>query len=76
MKFLGYYLNLRKLNELGKSPENAIMITTDVIGLYTSIPHADWLEALLAKLEEREDKSVATENLLQMAKFVLKITSN
>ena len=52
------------------------MITTDVIGLYTSIPHADWLEALLAKLEEREDKSVATENLLQMAKFVLKITSN
>ena len=76
MKFLGYYLNLRKLSELGKSPENAIMITTDVIGLYTSIPHADWLEALLAKLEEREDKSVATENLLQMAKFVLKITSN
>ena len=30
------------------------------------------LEALSAKLEEREDKSIATEDLLQMAKFVLK----
>ena len=32
---------LRKLNELGKLPENAILVTTDVVGLYPSIPHAD-----------------------------------
>ena len=63
---------LRKLNELGKLPENAILVTTDVVGLYPSIPYADGLEALSAKLEEREDKSIATEDLLQMAKFVLK----
>ena len=43
---------LRKLNELGKLPENAILVTTDGIGLYPSIPHADGLEALSAKLEE------------------------
>ena len=54
---------LRKLNDLGKLPENAILVTTDVVGLYPSNPHADGLEALLAKLKEREDKSIATEDL-------------
>ena len=63
---------LRKLNDLGKLRENAILVTTDVVGLYPSIPHADGLEALLAKLKEREDKSIATEDLLQMARFVLR----
>ena len=63
---------LRKLNDLGKLTENAILVTTDVLGLYPSIPHADGLEALSAKLEEREDKIIATEDLLQMARFVLK----
>ena len=42
---------LRKLNELGKLPQNATMVTTDVVGLYPSIPHADGLEALSAELE-------------------------
>ena len=66
---------LRKLNELSKLPENAILVTTDVAGLYSSIPHADGLEALLVMLEEREDKSIASEDLLKMAKFVLKNNS-
>ena len=57
---------LGKLDELGKLPENAILVTTDIVGLYTSIPHVDGLEALSAKLEEREDKSIPTEDLLQM----------
>ena len=43
---------LRKLNELGKLPENAILATIDVVRLYPSIPHADGLEALSAKLEQ------------------------
>ena len=34
--------------------------------------HVDGLEALSAKLEERDDKSIATEYLLQMTRFVLK----
>ena len=63
---------LRKLNELGKLPENVILVTTGVVGLYPSIPHADGLEALSVKLEEREDKSITTEDLLEMVKFVLK----
>ena len=41
---------LKKLNKLSKLPENAILVTTDVVGLYPSIPHADGLEALSTKL--------------------------
>ena len=63
---------LRKLKELGEVPENAILVTADVVGLYPSIPHSDGLEALSVKLEERVDKSIATKDLLQMTKFVLK----
>ena len=63
---------LRKLKGLGKVPENAILVTADVVGLYPSIPHEDGLEALYTKLEEQEDKRIATEDILQMAKFVLK----
>ena len=40
---------LRKLNELSKLPENAVLVTTDVAGLYSSIPHAD--ESLVQPLE-------------------------
>ena len=63
---------LRKLKELGEVPENAVLVTADVVGLYPSIPHSDGLEALSVKLEERVDKSTAMDDLLQMAKFVLK----
>ena len=38
---------LRKLNELGKLLEKAILVTTDVIDFYPKIPHADGLEALI-----------------------------
>ena len=57
---------------MGKLPKNAILVTTGVVDVYSSIPHADELEALLAKLEVREDKSIARKDLLQMGKSVLK----
>ena len=63
---------LRKLNDLGELPENATLVTTDVVGLYPSISHADGLKTLSTKLEERQDKSIATEDLLRMARFALK----
>ena len=55
-----------KLKGLGKVPENAILVTADVVGLYPSIPHEDGLEALYTKLEEQEDKRIATEDILQI----------
>ena len=63
---------LRKLNDLGKLPKNPILVAADAVGLHPSIPHADGLEALSAKLEERKDKSIAIEDLLQIARFFLR----
>ena len=62
----------RKLTELGEVPENAILVTADLMNLYPSIQHLDTSEPLPVKLEERVDKSIALGDLLQMAKFVLK----
>lgn len=63
---------IEKIRELGKIPENAILVTADVVGLYPSIPHEAGLEALSIKLEERVEKTVPSEDLMQMAEFVLK----
>ena len=38
----------KKIKNLGSLPENVILITADVVGLYPSIPH----EAGLQQLEE------------------------
>ena len=63
---------LEKLKELGKVLPNAILVTADVVGLYPSISHDAGLKALHEKLEERNDKSVPTADLVNMANFVLK----
>ena len=44
----------------------------DVVGLYSNIPHEEGLEALRRALDHRENKSVSTESLTELAKVVLK----
>ena len=66
----GHFLD--KLKELGKIPENALLVTADVASLYPSNPHEDGLRALYTKLEEREDKTVSSESIVNLAEFVLK----
>ena len=61
-----------KFRKLGKIPDNAILVTTDVVSLYPSIPHNVGLRALKEALDKREQKKIPTEDLLQMAEFVLK----
>ena len=63
---------LNKLKELGSVPQNALLVTVDVVGLYPSIPHQDGLDALSIKLEQWEDKEIPTEDLLKLAQFFLK----
>ena len=50
-------------------PENVILVTADVVGLYQSIPHEVGLREALNK---RDEKTIPTEELLKMAEFVLK----
>ena len=63
---------LCKLKNLRKLPEDAIMVTIDVVGLYPSIPHGEGLEALKNALDKRKEKKVSTESLCELADIVLK----
>ena len=52
-------------------PDGAILVTSDVVALYTSIQHEARLNALKDALDNRENKSISTEGLIKMARFVL-----
>ena len=58
--------------DLDGLPDGAILCTVDVVGLYPSIPHEEGLEALKGVLEHREDKTISTDTLLELAHVVLK----
>ena len=63
---------INKSRKLGKIPENAILITADVVGLLSSIPHNFRLRALKEALDKREQNKIPTRELVQMVEFVLK----
>ena len=58
---------INKSRKLGKTPDNAILVTADVVGLYPSIPRNVGLRALKEALDKREQKKIPTEDLVQMA---------
>ena len=53
-------------------PDNALLVTSDVVGLYPSISHEAGLRALKEVLDRREEKKISTEDLVIMAEFVLR----
>ena len=63
---------LLKLKNLRKVPDNAILITANVVGLYPNIPHNEGLEVLKKRIDNFYEKSIPTEDLFKMAEFVLK----
>ena len=62
---------LKKTRTVGNIPENAILVTADVIGLYPNIPHNAGLKALNNMLQARKRKAVSTDDLVKMVRFVL-----
>ena len=63
---------LKKIKSLPPLPENAILCTIDVVGLYPNIPHVEGLSAIRKALDEREDKTISTDSLVELAELVLK----
>ena len=63
---------LRKLDALPSLPEDTILCTIDVVGLYPNISHEDGLLAMRKALDEREDKTASTYSLIELAECVLK----
>ena len=60
---------LKKIKNFGSLPENTILVTADVVGLYPSIPHEAGLQALEEVLENRNHKQICTDKVLKMAQF-------
>ena len=63
---------LRKLSNLPSLPEDVILCTIDVVGLYPNIQHEGGLAAIKEALDKRDDKSISTETLMEFAECVLK----
>ena len=49
---------MKKLKNIDHIPQNAIMVTADVVGLYPSIPNDSGLETLRKALDNRENKNI------------------
>ena len=63
---------MHKIRNLKDIPNDALLVTADVVGLHPSIPHEAGLQALKEVLERRKDKKISTNDLVKMAAFVLK----
>ena len=70
IKDSGDFIN--KTKSLSTIPDNAILVTADIVGLYPSIPHEAGLRALREALDKQDKKCIPTEDLVKMAEFVLK----
>ena len=53
-------------------PNDTLLVTADVVALYSGIPHEAGLSALSEALDKRTRKEIPTENIIKMAEFVLK----
>ena len=67
-----FLCHLRTLQDL---PEDALLFTMDVVGLYTNIPHADGLKAFEAILNNREVQEPPTKEIVELATLVLTCNS-
>ena len=63
---------IKELRNIDHIPQDANMVTADVVGLYPNIPHDTGLEALRKVLDNRENKKISTDNLTKMIELVLK----
>ena len=60
------------LDALPSLPEDNILCTTHVLGLYTNIPHEDGLVAARKTIGAREYEIVLTDSLIELVEWDLK----
>ena len=63
---------LRKFSNLPSLPEDVILRTIDVVGLYPNIQHEGGLAVIKEALDKRDEKCISTETLMELAECVLK----
>ena len=63
---------LKKLKDLGSLLKNATLRTIDVVAIYPNIPHEEGLASIRKHLDNRENKEVRTNTIVEPANIVLK----
>ena len=61
---------MRIIKNLRDIPAGAFSVTSDVVGLYPSIPYRTGLEALNKALDERENKFIFADDIVKIVGFV------
>ena len=59
---------------LGSLPKNTILCTIDVVGLYLNISNEERLASIRKHLDNRKNKELAIDTLVELADIVLKTT--
>ena len=62
---------LKKIANLPPLPDDLILCTIDVVGLYPNIPHEEGLIAIRKALDTTKDKTISTDSLIKLAECVL-----
>ena len=65
------YHFLERIKNFHTIPDNAMLVTADVMGLYPSSPHSADLNSLKKAIEKHFKKQIPTSDLVKIAKFVL-----
>ena len=63
---------LKKLKDLDKFQEGAILVTIDVVGLYPHIPHNEGVGAIRKILNMRTNQVIPSDDIVNLAELVLK----
>ena len=64
--------SVQRLNQIGDIPENALLVSFDVVRLYPHITHNQGVEIMRRFFDKRDDQSVTSESLCKLANIVLK----
>ena len=62
---------MKKLRDLPDLPEDSVICTIGVVGLYLRIPNEESLRFLRNILEKRSNKNVSTDTLIELVELVL-----
>ena len=70
IKDTNYFLD--KIKKLGSLPDQAILCTMDIVGLYPNITHGEGLASLRRTMETKDNKQISSDTLTEFAEVVLK----
>ena len=68
--------HLQEINQEGKLPKNTLVVTWDVVGLFTNIPHTEGMESVREARQEarlkREQQDLSTDFILRILEVIFR----